>query len=207
MATIIVNATHGPEDPERATLAFVAATSPRPPTRTRSCFSRSMAPGSACGGAPTASRPGCRPCRDVMAQFVGAGGRIWACGACTKPAGITRGRPRRGRNDRDGRPGRGASCIGRCFAYLLSLMRTIERRTSGARSRSHRASRAHRCAAAARRPRARRRRRRDRQDRPRRADARRASADRPARRGPRVRHARRSGRSSRRSAPIPSGRR
>ena len=26
---------------------------------------------------------------DVMAQFVQAGGRIWACGACTKPRGIT----------------------------------------------------------------------------------------------------------------------
>jgi predicted peroxiredoxin len=26
---------------------------------------------------------------EVMGQFVANGGRIWACGACTKPRGIT----------------------------------------------------------------------------------------------------------------------
>jgi uncharacterized protein len=43
------------------------------------------------GYADAVEQPGLPPLRDVLASFVGAGGEIWACGACTGPRGITEG--------------------------------------------------------------------------------------------------------------------
>lgn len=90
MATIIVNATHGPEDPERATLAFitgnVAATADQDAIVLLTIEGAWLG---VRGRADDVAHPGMPALRDVMAQFVGAGGRIWACGACAKPRAIT----------------------------------------------------------------------------------------------------------------------
>ena len=90
MATIIVNATHGPEDPERATLAFitgnVAATADQDAIVLLTIEGAWLG---VRGRADVVGYPGMPALRDVMSQFVAAGGRIWACGACTKPRGIT----------------------------------------------------------------------------------------------------------------------
>ncbi|MGZ6343197.1 MAG: DsrE family protein, partial [Candidatus Limnocylindrales bacterium] len=40
------------------------------------------------GRADGVAHEGLPPLREVMTQFIAAGGRIWACGACTKPRGI-----------------------------------------------------------------------------------------------------------------------
>ncbi len=92
MATIIVNATHGPEDPERATLAFitgnVAATADQDAIVLLTIEGAWLG---VRGRADVVGYPGMPALRDVMSQFVAAGGRIWACGACTKPRGITQG--------------------------------------------------------------------------------------------------------------------
>ena len=137
MATIIVNATHGPEDPERATLAFitgnVAATADQDAIVLLTIEGAWLG---VRGRAEVVGYPGMPALRDVMAQFVAAGGRIWACGACTKPRGITQEDLVEGRHHRDRRPGRRASCFGRGSAYLLSLMV----RTSGLIGREHEVS-------------------------------------------------------------------
>jgi len=90
MATIIVNATHGPDDPERATLAFitgnVAATADQDAIVLLTIEGAWLG---VRGRADVIEHPGMPALRDVMTQFVAAGGRIWACGACTKPRGIT----------------------------------------------------------------------------------------------------------------------
>ena len=41
------------------------------------------------GYAAGVHRAGLEPLEEVMRAFVANGGRIWACGACTKPRGIT----------------------------------------------------------------------------------------------------------------------
>ncbi len=41
------------------------------------------------GYADDIHKEGFQPLRDIMDSFVSNGGEIWACGACTKPRGIT----------------------------------------------------------------------------------------------------------------------
>ena len=90
MSTIVINATHGPEDPERATMAFVvgnvAATADQDAIVLLTIDGAWLG---VRGRADGVAREGLPVLADVMAQFVAAGGRIWACGACTKPRGIT----------------------------------------------------------------------------------------------------------------------
>ncbi len=87
--TLLINATHGPEDPERATLPFVvgnvAATADQDAIVLLTIEGAWLA---ARGRADAVASNGLPPLPEVMAQFVAAGGRIWACGACTKPRGI-----------------------------------------------------------------------------------------------------------------------
>jgi predicted peroxiredoxin len=90
MATMIVNATHGPEDPERATLAFITGNVAA--TADQDAIVLLTIEGAWLGvrGRPdNVAHPGMPTLPDVMGQFVANGGRIWACGACTKPRGIT----------------------------------------------------------------------------------------------------------------------
>jgi uncharacterized protein len=89
VSTILVNATHGPEDPERASLAFVvgnvAATADQDAIVLLTIDGTWLA---VRGRADDVAHEGFPRLQDVMTQFVAAGGRIWACGACTKPRGI-----------------------------------------------------------------------------------------------------------------------
>ena len=89
MSTILVHATHGPEDPERATMAFVvgnvAATADQDAIVLLTIDGAWLG---VRGRADDVAHPGLPRLHDVMTQFVAAGGRIWACGACTKPRGI-----------------------------------------------------------------------------------------------------------------------
>ena len=88
--TILVNCTHGREEPERATLAFVvgnvSATADQATAVLLTCDGVWLA---IAGYAEGIEQPGLPPLRDVLASFVAAGGEIWACGACTGPRGIT----------------------------------------------------------------------------------------------------------------------
>jgi uncharacterized protein len=82
--------THGSDDPERATLPFVAANVAATAglAATVVCTvdgvwlgTRDGAAGIAANGLPVLTQ--------LYSEFVANGGDVWLCGACTKPRGIT----------------------------------------------------------------------------------------------------------------------
>ncbi|HEU5318557.1 MAG TPA: DsrE family protein [Chloroflexota bacterium] len=90
MAKIMANCTHGREDAERATLPFivgnVAATADQEAVVLLTVDGVWLATK---GYADDIQKEGFQPLRDVIRSFVENGGQVWACGACTKPRGIT----------------------------------------------------------------------------------------------------------------------
>lgn len=87
---IITHCTHGCEDPERATLPFivgnVAASADQPTIVLLTIDGVWVATR---GYADNIHKDGFPPLKEVIESFVDNGGEIWACGACTKPRGIT----------------------------------------------------------------------------------------------------------------------
>ena len=90
MAKVLVHCTHGKDDPERATLAFVvgnvAATADQETVLLLTIDAVWLATR---GYADAVHHEGFQLLKEVIQSFVANGGRIWACGACTKPRGIT----------------------------------------------------------------------------------------------------------------------
>lgn len=90
MARILVNCTHGKDDPERATLAFVvgnvAASADQEAVVLLTIDGVWLGTR---GYADAIHHEGFQPLREVMQSFVANGGQIWTCGACAKPRGIT----------------------------------------------------------------------------------------------------------------------
>jgi predicted peroxiredoxin len=90
MAKIMANCTHGKEDPERATLPFivgnVAVTADQEAVVLLTVEGAWLATK---GYADGIQKEGFQPLMEVIQSFVANGGQIWACGACTKPRGIT----------------------------------------------------------------------------------------------------------------------
>src|SRR5262245_66063523 len=90
MGKILVNAMHGKDDPERATLAFivgnVAASADQEAVVLLTIDGVWLATK---GYAEGVCKEGFPSLRDVLAGFVANGGQVWACGTCTKPRGIT----------------------------------------------------------------------------------------------------------------------
>ena len=90
MAKILVNATHGSEDAERATLPFVmgnvAATADQEAVVLLTVEGVRLA---TYGYSDGVQKEGFAPLKDVIRQFLDNGGQLWACGACTRPRGIT----------------------------------------------------------------------------------------------------------------------
>jgi uncharacterized protein len=87
---LIFNCTHGKEDPERATLPFVAANIAATAGQEAVvlCTVEAVWLGTV-GGTDGIAQPGLPVLNDLYKEFVENGGRIWLCGACTKPRGIT----------------------------------------------------------------------------------------------------------------------
>lgn len=94
---MIFNCTHGKEDPERATLPFVAANIAATAGQQAVvlCTVEAVWLGTA-GGADGIAHPGLPVLSDLYQQFVDNGGQIWLCGACTKPRGIGEAHLRKG---------------------------------------------------------------------------------------------------------------
>jgi predicted peroxiredoxin len=88
--SIMVNCTHGKEDPERATLSFVvgnvAASADQEAIVLLTIEGVWLATK---GYADGIHKEGFQPLKEVLEAFVQNGGAIWACGACTKPRGIS----------------------------------------------------------------------------------------------------------------------
>jgi predicted peroxiredoxin len=88
--TVLTNCTHGKDDPERATLSFivgnVAATADQKAIVLLTIEGVWLATK---GYAESVRKEGFQPLKEVIDSFLGNGGEIWACGACTKPRGIS----------------------------------------------------------------------------------------------------------------------
>lgn len=87
---ILFNCTHGKDEAERATLPFVAANVAATAGQEAVvvCTIEAVWLGTENGTAGVHA-DGLPALADLYAEFVGNGGRVWLCGACTKPRGIT----------------------------------------------------------------------------------------------------------------------
>jgi len=87
---LIFNCTWGREDPERATLPFVAANIAATAGQEAVvlCTVEAVRLGTR-GGTDGVEANGLPKLCDLLNQFVANNGKIWLCGACTKPRGIT----------------------------------------------------------------------------------------------------------------------
>src|SRR5437016_14346242 len=87
---LIFNCTHGKEDPERATLPFVAANVAATAGQDAVvlCTIEAVWLGTD-GGTDGIASDGLPVLSDLVHEFVENGGQVWLCGACTKPRGIS----------------------------------------------------------------------------------------------------------------------
>ncbi|MGE5335534.1 MAG: DsrE family protein [Nitrososphaerota archaeon] len=89
MTSLLIHCTHGREDPERATLAFivgnVAASADQDVVVLLTIDGVWLATQ---GYADEIHKDGFPPLNDVMQSFRSNGGQIWACGTCAKPRNI-----------------------------------------------------------------------------------------------------------------------
>jgi predicted peroxiredoxin len=90
MGKVMVHNTHGKDDVERATLAFVVGNAGLSSGQEVTALLTIEGVWVATKGyAEGLQANGFAPLGDVMQQFVSNGGKIWVCGACAKPRGIT----------------------------------------------------------------------------------------------------------------------
>lgn len=90
MAEMLTQATHGKEDPERATLPFILANVAASADRQAIVLLTAEGVWLATRGyAKDVRKEGFEPLEELIDSFVAAGGEVWACGACTRPRGIT----------------------------------------------------------------------------------------------------------------------
>ncbi len=92
MGQVMIHNTRGKENVERASLAFVAANVALSSGQDATVLltiegvrvaTRGYADGLQADGFP--------PLSELVSQFVSNNGRLWVCGACAKPRGITEG--------------------------------------------------------------------------------------------------------------------
>lgn len=92
MASLLVHCTHGREDSERASLAFivgnVAASADQEVVVLLTIDGVWLATK---GYADEIHKEGFPALKDVMQSFLSNGGQIWVCGTCAKPRGIEEG--------------------------------------------------------------------------------------------------------------------
>ena len=89
-ATIMTHCTHGRDDPERATLPFIVANVAASADQSTIVLLTIEGVWVATKGyAEGIRKEGFPPLQEIIESFVQNGGEIWACGACTKPRGIT----------------------------------------------------------------------------------------------------------------------
>ena len=100
MSRFMAQATHGRDDPERATLPFIVANVAASADQEAIVLLTIEGVWLATKGyADDIHHEGMQPLREVLDSLLANGGQVWACGACTKPRGITEERSDRGRAD------------------------------------------------------------------------------------------------------------
>jgi uncharacterized protein len=113
---ILFNCTYGKDDPERATLPFVAANIAAAAGQQAVvlCTIEAVRLGTE-GGTDGIASPGLPVLKDLYQEFVGNGGEVWLCGSCTKPRGITEDQAAKG-------------------AKIVGAAKVVEELTNGARA-------------------------------------------------------------------------
>lgn len=87
---ILIQGTHGADNPEKATLPFIVGNVSATADQDTVVFLTSDAVWLATRGyADDITYADHPPAGQILADFVANGGRVWACGACTGPRGIT----------------------------------------------------------------------------------------------------------------------
>jgi len=90
VAKLLINCTHGREDPERATLSFVVGNVAASADQEVVLLLTIDGVWNATHGyADEICKEGFQPLKEVMQSYVANGGELWVCGACAKPRGIT----------------------------------------------------------------------------------------------------------------------
>lgn len=90
MPRFMAQATHGRDDPERATLPFIVANIAASADQEAIVLLTIEGVWLATKGyADDVHHEGMQPLAEVLSSLLASGGQIWACGACTKPRGIT----------------------------------------------------------------------------------------------------------------------
>jgi predicted peroxiredoxin len=90
MPRFLAQSTHGRDDPERATLPFIVANIAAAADQEAIVLLTIEGVWLATKGyADDIHYEGMQPLREVIDSLLASGGQIWACGACTKPRGIT----------------------------------------------------------------------------------------------------------------------
>lgn len=87
---LIFNCTYGKDEPERATLPFIAANIAAAAGQEAIvlCTIEAVWLGTQ-GGTDGIAQPGMPALSDLYAEFIDNGGQVWLCGACAKSRGIT----------------------------------------------------------------------------------------------------------------------
>ena len=87
---LIFNCTYGKEDPERASLPFVAGNVAAAAGQEAIVFCTVEAVWLGTkGGTDGIAAKGLETLSKIYSDFIGKGGKVWLCGACTKPRRIT----------------------------------------------------------------------------------------------------------------------
>jgi uncharacterized protein len=90
MPKFIAQSSHGREDPERATLPFIMANVAASADQEAIVLLTIEGVWLATKGyADDVHHEGMQPLSEVLESLLASGGQVWACGACTKPRGIT----------------------------------------------------------------------------------------------------------------------
>lgn len=90
MAKILIHCQHGADDVERATLPFIFGNTALVSGQDAAIMLTIEAVRLVTdGGADGIEHPAAPPLKQLIADFVEGGGKLWACQACTKPRGIT----------------------------------------------------------------------------------------------------------------------
>lgn len=87
---LLIHCTHGKEDGERAILPFIVGNVAVTADQQATIFLTVEGVWLATKGyAETVKKEGFPSLKEILDSFIANGGKIWACGACTKPRGIT----------------------------------------------------------------------------------------------------------------------
>jgi len=87
---LLFHCTHGKEEAEKAILPFIVGNVAVTADQQATIFLTAEGVRLVTKGyAEQVKKEGFTPLKEIMDSFIANGGKIWACGACTKPRGIT----------------------------------------------------------------------------------------------------------------------